>query len=939
MDFFQIKEREGGTQRKPVLEVYPDFKILRSKDLMIRAKSFYAIWDEEQNIWLTDEYQVQRLVDQKIREYQTTTTGFYEEHRKLLGNFSSNAWLQFRNYLGHLTDHYHQLDESLTFKNSDVKKDDHVSKRLSYDLTPGDISAWDELVSVLYDKENRAKIEWAIGAIVTGDSKTIQKFLVFYGSAGTGKSTILNIIQWLFESYVETFVAKDVTGANNGFALEIFKSNPLVVIEHDGDLSKIQDNSKLNSMVSHEYMQINEKFKPPYSARINAMAMIGSNTAVKITDSKSGLIRRLLDIHPTGNLIPARKYQTLMNQIRFELGAIAHHCREVYLEMGKDYYAGYKPIEMMLQTDVFFNYIESNYDIFKSQDGITLSQAFEMWKLFVKESELEYTMPRHKFREELRNYFEEFEDRAVVDGERVRSWYSGFKADRFKSPTGKTEEPHMFALVMEETESLFDREFSRKPAQYSSANGTPKLYWDASVRTKFDEASGTSVEFVPDADSIVSTVLKDINTKQEHYVKVPKNHIVIDFDLKDKDGKKSAERNLEAASQWPSTYAEFSKSGDGIHLHYNYVGAVEELSNLYDDGIEVKVYTGNSSLRRRLTLCNNVPIADISSGLPLKEIKVMNEKRIEDEKHLRNSINKALRKEVHPGTKSNVDFIHHVLEEAYKSGTSYNVTDMRQKILAFAMTSTNQALQAMKMVQTMKFASEDALEAIEVGEVPETPKTIKSLDADREVIFDVEVFPNLFVISWKYKGAPKDTVVSMVNPTARDVEKLMAMKLVGFNCRKYDNHILYGAYMGYNNEQLYKLSQKIISNTPGALFGEAYNISYTDIYDFAAIKKGLKKWEIELGIHHMELGLPWDQPVPKELWAKVVEYCENDVEATDAVRQHLEGDFIARQILADLSGLSMNSTTQQHTSKIVFGDDRKPQDKFVYTDLSTGKAA
>ena len=58
--------------------------------------------------------------------------------------------------------------------------------------------------------------------------------------------------------------------------------------------------------------------------------------------------------------------------------------------------------------------------------------------------------------------------------------------------------------------------------------------------------------------------------------------------------------------------------------------------------------------------------------------------------------------------------------------------------------------------------------------------------------------------------------------------------------------------MGYDNEQLFKLSQKIISGNKNAFFGEAYNISYTDVYDFASAgnKKSLKKFEIELGIHH-----------------------------------------------------------------------------------------
>ena len=140
--------------------------------------------------------------------------------------------------------------------------------------------------------------------------------------------------------------------------------------------------------------------------------------------------------------------------------------------------------------------------------------------------------------------------------------------------------------------------------------------------------------------------------------------------------------------------------------------------------------------------------------------------------------------------------------------------------------------------------------------------------------------------------------------------------------------------MGYSNEQLYKLSQNIINNGQG-FFGEAYNLSYTDIYDFAAKKQSLKKWEIELGIHHQELGLPWDQPVPEERWVEVAEYCDNDVIATEAVFNHLKGDFIARQILADLAGMTVNDTNNSLTTRIIFGKERRPQ--LVYTDLATGE--
>ena len=55
--------------------------------------------------------------------------------------------------------------------------------------------------------------------------------------------------------------------------------------------------------------------------------------------------------------------------------------------------------------------------------------------------------------------------------------------------------------------------------------------------------------------------------------------------------------------------------------------------------------------------------------------------------------------------------------------------------------------------------------------------------------------------------------------------------------------------MGYSNAQLYSLSQRIIngdSKKNEAFFGEAFDISYTDVYDFASAgnKKSLKKFEI-----------------------------------------------------------------------------------------------
>ena len=173
----------------------------------------------------------------------------------------------------------------------------------------------------------------------------------------------------------------------------------------------------------------------------------------------------------------------------------------------------------------------------------------------------------------------------------------------------------------------------------------------------------------------------------------------------------------------------------------------------------------------------------------------------------------------------------------------------------------------------------------------------------------------------------------MINPTSADIEELLRYRLVGFNNRRYDDHILYARLMGYDNEQLFNLSQKIISGNNNAFFSEAYNLSYTDIYDFSSKKQSLKKFEIDLGIHHQELGLPWDKPVPEDMWEKVAEYCTNDVVATEAVFNARKADFTARCILADVAGMPVSSTTNSLTTRIIFGNNRNPQSQFNYRNM------
>ena len=921
-DFFTVLTR---TTKKGNVEIYPEFLICNpSEDLMIKGGDFYAVWVEERGLWSTNEQDLVKMIDRELKdyaeEYKKTSVGdiVHVSYMRYSSTGTIDRWHKYCKQ--QMRDSFHPLDDKLVFQNDAPNRKDYASKRLPYPLEDGDYSAWDKLVSTLYSPEERRKIEWSIGAVVSGDSKNLQKFVVFYGDPGTGKSTIMNIIQALFQDHYCTFDAKALGSANAAFALEPFRNNPLVAIQQDGDLSRIEDNTRLNSIASHDEMNVNEKNTKQYSARFHCFMFMGTNKPVKITDAKSGIIRRLIDISPTGNTLPTEEYFDVMHRINFELGAIAKHCLDVYKD-DPGCYDKYMPLKMMGASNDFYNFMEDDevFSVFERDDETTANTAWEMYQRYCEKAKVPYPLQFRLFKEELKSYFKDYKERGQTKaGTRVRSWYSGFKKDKFfveeisdKPSETLKEKPSCWFQPVEQP-SPFDILAAEYEAQYANEDGIPKTKW-----------------------SNCKTKLKDLDTHKLHYVRVPVNHIVIDFDIPDENGNKCFEKNIEAVSRWPPTYGELSKSGQGIHLHYIYKGDPEKLSRIYDDKIEIKVFTGNMTLRRKLSKCNDLPIAEISSGLPLKgEDKLVNTEAVKNEKAIRTLIKRNLCKEYHPGTKPSCDFIKKILDDAYESGVKYDVSDMFNAVLTFATNSTHQADYCTKLVTQMHFKSEEIPDA-------EGENNIKT---DILIFFDVEVFPNLFVICWKAAGENQQ-LVKMINPTPKEVEELSRHRLVGFNCRQYDNHICYARMLGYTNEQLYQLSQTIIGSEKGSrdrgMFGNAYNFSYTDIYDFSSKKQSLKKFEIELGIHHQELGLPWDEPVPEDLWDKVAEYCGNDVLATEAVWNDRQADFMAREIQVELvkalhgiTSVTVNDTTNSLSEKIIFGTDRNPQAQFNYRDLS-----
>lgn len=898
MDFIRVayKELKDGTR-----EFYPSLQATESQDLVIRGNQFVAIWDEQTGLYSRQQSLVPDIVDRAFSRMVEDRLRPGDVVKKMRV-FENQLFSRLIALIRSIGDMGPELDQKIVFYDQTPTKLDAATFKMPYSLTDAQCPVWEEIVSTLYEPEERVKIEWAIGSIFNGAAANeIQKFYVFFGPPGSGKSTIMNIIEQLFDGHTASFSAFDLGKADSQFSLEPFARNPLVAIDQDGDLSRIEVNKDLNSIVSHDRVLINSKGKNLFPIIPRSTLFIGSNDPVKISNRKSGLFRRLVDIQPSGRIIPEEHYHRLMDQVMFELGAIAQHCIGVFEGLGKTYLSSYRSHDMMYRTNDIFNFVQDHRLVL--EHNITLKQASKLYKEWCEETDTKNVYKQFQFRDLLKDYFQEFHEEIMIDGTRMRSYFMGLRELEKFSWKGTAPVPPRSWLELDSQASILDELLKDEKAQYSTGDARYPL---------------------KQAWENVTTTLKDLDTAEEHYVKVPTQHIVIDFDLKDDHGTKSIQRNLDAASHWPPTYAEVSRGGGGLHLHYEYAGDPAGLATHGDDGsYEIKTLLDGASLRRKLSLCNALEVATISSGLPLKEEKeVLTEKTMSSEKTMRALIVRALKKDITYGTKQNMDFIKKVFTDAEKQGMAYDLTDMWDDILAFAMGSSNQRAVCIDIAMGLKLKSETEL-------IPDASDDEKPI-----VFYDCEVYPNMFAIGWMYDrdDAP---VVKMLNPTPQEVEDFfIKFRTIGYNNRGYDNHILWARTLGYTNAELFQLSQRIVSNDRRALFGAAYNVHYADVFDFASEKRTLKWWQIKLGLPHKEMDLPWDQPVPDDRVEDVLAYLENDVRSTRAVAKHRQADFDARKILADLTDMEPCNTTRQLTERLIFDDlpwDTTPE--LVYTDL------
>lgn len=151
--------------------------------------------------------------------------------------------------------------------------------------------------------------------------------------------------------------------------------------------------------------------------------------------------------------------------------------------------------------------------------------------------------------------------------------------------------------------------------------------------------------------------------------------------------------------------------------------------------------------------------------------------------------------------------------------------------------------------------------------------------------YDFEVFKNDWLVV--FVGENNEEIVVWNDPAIlkKALEKFDC--LVGFNNYFYDDLILTSIMMGYNNYEVWKLSNAIVNcgNIPLEIRSKAKKLTTLDVKQELAPNLSLKEIEANLGLNIIETPISFnlDRPLTDSEFAEVVKYCEYDVETTKRV--------------------------------------------------------
>ena len=107
MDFFELEVKTTKKSGYISYEVSPVFVVCHSKDLMVRGKNFYAVWNDETKLWSTDEYDIVPIVDEALKKKADEILSKHPDANvnvRYLKNYSTGSWDIFKRFISKVSD-------------------------------------------------------------------------------------------------------------------------------------------------------------------------------------------------------------------------------------------------------------------------------------------------------------------------------------------------------------------------------------------------------------------------------------------------------------------------------------------------------------------------------------------------------------------------------------------------------------------------------------------------------------------------------------------------------------------------------------------------------------------------------------------------------------------------------------------------------------------
>jgi hypothetical protein len=191
------------------------------------------------------------------------------------------------------------------------------------------------------------------------------------------------------------------------------------------------------------------------------------------------------------------------------------------------------------------------------------------------------------------------------------------------------------------------------------------------------------------------------------------------------------------------------------------------------------------------------------------------------------------------------------------------------------------------------------------------------------VIFDFEVFPEWWCIVYNVYPDSENPLYVITSDDDDYFGKLYDVTklgyLCGFNIKGYDLQILDGILNGWTPGDLYDHSQSIINDSDGRWKSLSFwrKFEFTDLFDDLKTMGSLKQFESNTGLSIHESDIPFGKVGLTDTEKQsIIEYCKDDVRATNKLATARWGYLTAKANCSKLSALSEAECIKNTSAKV-----------------------